>query len=141
MTVQRIFGRRADNATSFVPPRDAIPSERRPAGSSTPDTIPCAWNAPVQPLPTNRERAPDAEKPVLRGSVVRPLRPQSEPTAFDPDLADKVATFYKIKTAVYEALIESIDITQISKMSVEKRPCRSRGNRSVSRPTRVKSSR
>jgi pilus assembly protein CpaF len=51
---------------------------------------------------------------------LRPKRPRPVPELGESERQDKDRAFYEAKDSVYAALIESIDITQLSKMSAEK---------------------
>jgi pilus assembly protein CpaF len=67
--------------------------------------------------PSPQPASPAGEIPMPE---IRPKRPRPVPDLGESERQDKDRAFYETKDSVYAALIESIDITQLSKMSAEK---------------------
>ncbi len=109
-----MFGRRKSDEVAVVPSRAATPptSERAPAAR---------LGQPAQSQASQaRAAAPEQTEAPASEATARPRRPRPEPDELDQSLEDKVAAFYETKDAIYEALIETIDITLLSRMSPER---------------------
>ena len=95
-------------------------------GRKKSDTVPAA--PAKQPKAPQRPQAPAAQESKPTSTEATPPAPQmpaSQPRRRDGDSVDsdrkaKIDAFYKTKDSVYAALIETIDITQLSQMTREK---------------------
>jgi pilus assembly protein CpaF len=110
-----MFGRRKSDDVTVAPPRAAPHAGERVAATR--------HGAPAittQVPPSRRDAAPEQPEPAAGETAARARRPRPETDELDQSLEDKVAAFYETKDAIYEALIETIDITLLSRMSPER---------------------
>ena len=113
-----MFGRRKSEDAPVVPPRAAPPAGATPIGPR-PGTPNPHRAAAAQLSQAVHELAPEAAEPALaEAAAARQRRPQSD--EIDAISEDKVTAFYQTQEAIYDALIETIDITLLSRMSPER---------------------
>ena len=108
-----MFGRR----TSPETPQRPSPA-RQAAPPPMPDTEPVTA-AEVQEDPS-QSPSPAAPTPTPPPQSARQRRDRTESSALDSERQNKIREFYETKDSIYEALIETIDITQLSSMSRKK---------------------
>jgi pilus assembly protein CpaF len=111
-----MFGRRKTEAIAAETRAAPAPNGGRAQAVRT-GSAPSAASAP----PPAREFQSDAAEPVVQETAAgRARRSRPEGDEFDCNNENKVNAFYEIKEAIYDALIETIDITLLLKMSPEK---------------------
>lgn len=104
-----MFGRRATEtqAPARAAPARAAPSPQTPAEEASEAALETAAKAPTAP-------------PATATPPPTPARTRREGDGVDADREAKAKAFYEIKDSIYAALIETIDITQLSTMTREK---------------------
>lgn len=109
-----MFGRRMSENWDVAP--DLTAAGRADSEAVVPDS------ADAKPLrPGSNTNQPERAPSNMAGaaSTRRSGRPHG-PGQTEAERHDKIQAFYDIKDSIYDALIESIDITQLTKMSAEK---------------------
>lgn len=96
-------------------------SDQKPAVRPTP------VNGTPEPVQSRSVTPEKPETPVAAQPIAAPPAPQTAPAkrpiemprdaSVDPARSEKIAAFYETKDSIYAALIETIDITQLSSMS------------------------
>jgi len=81
---------------------------------------PAVQRATTEPARSPQAAPAPAPAPAPKPPQPRPARQQSEASALDQERQAKIKAFYETKDSVYAALIETIDITQLSQMTREK---------------------
>ncbi|HET7409128.1 MAG TPA: CpaF family protein, partial [Paracoccaceae bacterium] len=107
-------GRRISSDEAMPPARGDSAPPPAEAGERTART---PAPSPVPPVAEQRAAALD---PVAPAPIGRPGRQRAGAELIESERREKIRAFYEMKDSIYDALIESIDITQLSKMSADK---------------------
>ncbi|MEM7059411.1 MAG: CpaF family protein [Pseudomonadota bacterium] len=105
-----MFGRRKDDMAQVSAPPQARPAADQAAAA--PAAAPSPAQQPVA--------QPEATAPAPQAPPPRARREKPENDSLDSDRQAKIKLFYETKDSIYAALIETIDITQLSSMTREK---------------------
>ena len=105
-----MFGRRkSDLVQPSVPPRAKVATPESVEQTATPEP------AEAAPAPTEKDVTV-----TVAPTPPRPRRDRAEGDSMDSERQARIKLFYDTKESVYAALIETIDITQLSTMTREK---------------------
>ncbi|MGK2742145.1 CpaF family protein [Tepidicaulis sp. LMO-SS28] len=94
-----------------APPPGAPESAPPPAAAAPPKAPAQKVQAPAQPAPQAKQ--PAAAKPAA------PQKPVPAPNTRAPGMREKSADYYQIKTSIFNALIDTIDLTQLAQLDGE----------------------
>ena len=121
-----MFGKRQDGITQKRPaaPAPQPPQEpaRAPAAGEAPPPPPLPGEPPAAPAAA--APPPSASKPAPAAPPVKPAAPvKAKPAApvakAEPFQREKSADYYQIKTSIFNALIDTIDLTQLAQLDRE----------------------
>src|SRR6185295_16539920 len=107
-----VFGRRSGPEVRSPAPPPAPPAALAPAPASAPPAGAKPSDVGLSPLPSDGLGAPITSPPLAPGRGPKPLIPTARDTR-------RSESYYEVKGAIFSALIEAIDLSQLARLDAE----------------------